>query len=168
MSKRFGRNQKRKLSQQLAAQRLETERFTKAHQMADGLLSHVSRELAHAKHQLGLLYHEIGKNLNPGHPLVPEDLRRWFVVSAVDMSRVPLSTDRTTTRVVDILRKGLVTDEFKNLVSVRLTHGDKTVGYAVDIKSLLVASFRDEYIDDLSRDIARHLVDTLATYGGTA
>jgi hypothetical protein len=56
MSKRFGRNQRRRAREALAAAASEAERFKAAHQMTQGLLSHVAEakrkieeELAEAK-----------------------------------------------------------------------------------------------------------------------
>lgn len=166
MSKRFGRNQKRNLTQQLAVQQADAERFKMAYQMSDGLQAHTSRELAKANDQLRVIYHEIGKNLNPYHPLLPSELRRELAVTAADMGSVRISTDRMTFKVVDVLRKRLITDEFMNQVAIRVSHGSKVLGYAIDIKSLLVESFRKEYINELSRDIARQLVDGLCKQGG--
>lgn len=166
MSKRFGRNQKRKLIQQLAIEQADAKRFKMAYQMSDGLQARTSRELEKANDQLRVIYHEIGKNLNPYHPLIPSELRRQLSVTSADMRRVQILTNRTTFKVVDILRKQLITDDFRNQVAARVSHGSKEVGYAIEIDSLLVESFRAEYINELSRNIAQALVDGLRKQGG--
>lgn len=136
--------------------------------MSDGLQAHTSRELAKANDQLQVIYNEIGKNLNPYHPLLPSELSRQLSVTAANMESVRISTDRMTFKVVDILRKRLITDEFRSQVAIRVSHGNKVLGYAIDIDSLLVESFRAEYINELSRDVAQMLVDGLRKQGGAA
>lgn len=168
MSKRFGRNQKRKLMQQLASHQHDARRFENAYRMSDGLLSHMSSELDNARNALRMIYSEIGKNLNPHHPLLPNDLRRQLSVAAADIQFVRVANDRMNFKVVEILRKRLVTDEFRGLIAARIDHGDNHVGYAIDVKSLLVESFRVEFINDLSREISMKLVSALGRKGGAA
>lgn len=165
MSKRFGRNQKRKLVQQLAVQQSDAERFKEAYQMNGGLLADCSRELSQTREALEVIYKSIASNLNPYHPLLPSERRRQLSVTG-DMRSVRLSLDNMYFKVVEILRKKLVTDEFRNLVAVRVSHGDKELGYAIDIDALQVDSFRDSYIKDLAIDIARQLVGELHKRGG--
>lgn len=167
MSKRFGRNQKRKLMQQLAVQQADAKRLKDDYLKSKLLRCDLELELDQAREALVVIYKSIASNLNPYHPLLPSERRRQLSVTG-DVRSVQVSLDDMYYKVIEILRKRLVTDEFRNLVAVRVSHGDKELGYAIDIKSLLVESFRKEYINELSQDIARQLVDGLCKQGGAA
>ncbi|HCU64567.1 MAG TPA: hypothetical protein DF774_02275 [Rheinheimera sp.] len=165
MSKRFGRNQKRKLMQQLAVQQADVNRLKGDYLKSKLLRCDLDLELDQAREALVVIYKSIADNLNPYHPLLPSERRRQLSVTG-DMRGVRVSLDNMYFRVVEILRKRLVTDEFRNLVAVRIEHGGKHHGYAIDIDSLQVESFRAEYINELSRDIAHQLVAALSNQGG--
>ena len=160
MSKRFGRNQKRSLMQQLTEQQADTERFKAAYEMSVGLQRHTSEQLALANQTLELIYAEIAKNLNPFHPLLPNEMRRQIAVAGdVERIRIPLNGGRY--KVIEILRRGFITDEFRDCAAVKISHGSKQLGYAVDMDALRVTTFKQEYINDLSRDIAVRLFAAL-------
>ena len=165
MSKRFGRNQKRKLMQQLAVQQADAKRLKDDYLKSKLLRCDLELELDQAREALVVIYKSIASNLNPYHPLLPSERRRQLSVTG-DVRSVQVSLDDMYYKVIEILRKRLVTDEFRNQVAIRVSHGSKVLGYAIDIGSLLVESFRKEYINELSRDIAQQLVDGLCKQGG--
>lgn len=168
MSRRFGRNQKRKLMQQLALQQVDAERLKANYLKSKLLRCDLELELDNARNALRMIYSEIGKNLNPHHTLLPNDLRWQLSVAAADIRFVRVANDRMNFKVVEVLRRRLVTDEFRGLIAARIDHGDNHVGYAIDVKSLLVESFRVEFINDLSREISMKLVSALGQKGGAA
>lgn len=164
MGKRFGRNQKRKMRQQLSEQQANAERFKSAYEMSVGLQKHTSEQLALANQTLELIYAEIAKNLNPYHPLLPNEMRRQIAVAGdVERIRIPLNGGRY--KVTEILRRGFVTDEFRDCAVVKVSHGSKQFQYAVDMDALRVITFKQEYINDLSRDIAVRLFSALEGKG---
>jgi hypothetical protein len=159
MSKRFGRNQKRKLQE-------EVRRLAEGHKMAAGLQRHTTKELERARDALRVIYHEIGKNLNPYHPLLPAEVRKQLSVAATDLSFVQLPIDRAVCRTIEVLRRRFLTDEFRQMVAVRISHKGREIGYAIDTKALMVASFRQEYVKDLATDIAEVLTREIQKWEG--
>lgn len=164
MGNRFGRNQKRKLMQQLAEQKANTDRLKAAYEMADGLQRHTSEKLDEAKRALKMIYSDVIKHLNPHHPLLPDELRVEYKLAHEASSiriHVPQSPYGFHIKTAEILRRKFYTEEFENLVSVKVIHGGKVVGYAVDLECFQLARFREDYIKDMSRDIAEKLINEL-------
>lgn len=164
MSKRFGRNQKRKLMQRVAEHQANADRFKDAYEMSAGLQRHTSEMLDDAKRALEMIYSDIKKHLNPNHPLLPDELKPArkleFEASSIRV-QIPQNPYEIYIKTADILRRKFYTEEFKNLVHVKVMHGGKVVGYAVDIECFQLDRFREDYIRDMSRDIAEQLLNEL-------
>lgn len=158
MSKRFGRNQKRALQN-------EVNRLRQANTVAAGLQRQTTQELQRAREALHIIYHEIGKNLSPYHPLLPADVRKQFAVASADVYSVRLPMDRMVVKTVEVLRRRFLTDEYQQQVAVKLMHGETCVGYAVSAKALHAALFRQEFINDLAADIAEKLTEAIQCRG---
>lgn len=150
MGKRFGRNQKRKMQENV-------NNLREALRMGAHLQQNTRQELVRAREALQVIYHEIGKNLNPYHPLLPKDVRKQWMITAKDLPFVQLPGDRGVYRTIEVLRRRFVTDEFRQRVAIRIIRGDTEVAYAIDMRALLVETFRAEYVEDLAREIADKL-----------
>lgn len=166
MSKRFGRNQKRRLQRQLAEHQANADRYQAAYEMSDGLQRDTSKKLSDAMSALERVYSDIAKHLNPNHPLLPDWLRPAIKVShEADSVRLPLSKYQPGfyVKTAEILRRKFVTEQFSNMVAVKVMHGDRVVGYGIDLESLQLMTFREEMVRDLALDIANRLLDAIGS-----
>jgi hypothetical protein len=166
MSKRFGRNQKRKLIQQLAEQKANAERFECAYEMSAGLQRNTSEKLSEVTRRLEMIYSDNANNLNPDHPMLPSSLRGVIKANHDTNSiRVPISDNHLGghVKVLDLLRREFFTEQFSNMVAVKVMHGHRVVGYAIDLDSLQLMTFREEMVRDLALDIANQLLDAISS-----
>lgn len=171
MSKRFGRNQKRKLVQQLAEQKANAERFEYAYEMSDELLRNTREKLSEAMFSLESIYTDIAKHLNPYHPLLPTELRSEITVQHEAKSirlTVPKGPMEFYVKVADILRKKIVTEEFSNMVTVKVMHGHRVVGYGIDKDALQLKTIEHQMISFLAVDIAKQLLSAIGEKGASS
>lgn len=126
MSKRFGRNQRRKMREQLAAATEKSDRFEQAWRHQAGLLSHMHRENADLRTQLDNAKAVIGR-YHPAFP--PERVTLGYLPAPGERYRIPVGPGEMATLATMTITAGR--DNVFNEVHFRLIHGDVVAAYAV-------------------------------------
>jgi len=184
MSRRFGRNQRRRAREALAAAQADTARMTRAYDMAKGLAQHLGErkraledELNEAKDIAGRLsvlfpateFHQGGDPSRARQAArdiglavdVPELVRERM--SVVDS--LPLEAYDTFRRQrLPVLLSEVRPDAMNLAVHARITFADKTSGYAISALSLQAMSRREieeRVFHVIAPDLARHITAQL-------
>ena len=152
MSKRFGRNQRRRAREQLAALEYENGLLLTQTAMQDGSLQKAAKEVQLLRQQLDNAKIVIGRN----HPAFPP--------GQMDMGFMPAPGDRfsVSTGPRDIATAALMSvstdrDTVFNEVHFILMHGDKRAGYIVSERAMREAGAEERGY--LCNNIATLLVD---------
>lgn len=155
MSKRFGRNQRRKLREQLAAVEYEKGLLQTKATIQDGFLQKASKEISSLRQQLDNAKIVIGRN-HPTFP--PEKLALGFLPAPRDRFSARTGPfDLATMATMNITANR---DVVFNQVHFKLVHGDVVSAYAVSEHAMRNVP---EHI--LCEAITRELVDfTIQAY----
>lgn len=169
MSKRFGRNQRRRAREALAAAASEAERFKTAHAMASGLLEHVAekkrdleQEIQEAKSMVGPYSALFGpKTTAQHHQAHPGARFRLPADAGMDSPFTELGdepTARDVMTVIDLpgMLASVAHDELKCNVHVLVEYDGGRWAYHVDRRTLL-AMGKSRAIREISRYLAMEI-----------
>ena len=168
MSKRFGRNQKRAMRQQINAAQEQSEKFEHAHQMSLGLQKYTSARLEEAASTLRLVAEILGKNFVA---LEPEQINVYG--HSVPMPRPqPRNIQRMhSTEIIESVTESLLNfklcefkaelDALRENIHFRYITPAGDVGYAINAQEWLKMPRRVR-IEFAQREIARDMAHNLA------
>jgi len=170
MSKRFGRNQRRRAREALAAAESEAERFKTAHAMASGLLEHVSekkrdleQEIQEAKSMVGRYSALFGPKTTAQHHRAHPGARfRLLADTGMDSPFAELGDEPTTARdvmtLIDLpgMLASVAHDELKCNVHVLVEYDGGRWAYHVDRRTLM-AMGKSRAIREISRYLAMEI-----------
>jgi hypothetical protein len=131
MSKRFGRNQRRRAREHIAQLAADSARWQEAHARESGLLRHVSNKLRAMESQMADLATALGVNY-VGLPA------REIVMKANDLARdsFRMLTPSSAVAAMDLMRVDSHHDE-RSQMHVRVRVGGSVVAYAISVEALL-------------------------------
>lgn len=169
MSKRFGRNQKRRMRQEIAQAKSEVDRLAAAHEMDRGLLAHQSSKLAEANDYATDVADLVGYAcVASGDP----ELMRFEHIGRRDRiqmvpyepmqctpldSGAPLKSSCVRTETLRLLDVKAVRDRINQMMHVHAELADGVVSYVISMAALNDMPER-QLIERLSKEIARKLV----------
>jgi hypothetical protein len=156
MSKRFGRNQRRRLRAQVAAQDKTLGELDGALTMAQGLLREHSRSLAEQRAFFAAVARLVGQQsviagTQPQRLLGHAPLRdRFFIEPYSPLAALSVSPDagpqeiaRARYEVLRLLETSAVQDVFSRALHLRAHLADQSVGYAISETALAILSHED-------------------------
>jgi hypothetical protein len=152
MSKRFGRNQKRRMRDALETATHDVQRFNEAYQMADGLLNVVSQRLQQARDWIDVVNDIVGpmsianseiltqKDPAPSADSFLVEVRSPIYPSLRSEGTIDDSVLRTS--VMHKLKTKVVIDQVRAMKHVHVTLRDGTVAYAINDPAIEMAPKR--------------------------
>lgn len=170
MSKRFGRNRRRRMREALAAEQARGQKLEAARLMDAGLLERQRERLDFLHEFLDFVAREVGRDSifagEPRHLGGGHDRMRVSTYQPIPSrwnSPVP-QLQAITSEVLRLLEVDAIRDRMANQVHVRVGLADGRVGYAISEKAL--ASLKPGDLERLllpqvARDITRALVNVI-------
>lgn len=167
MSKRFGRNQKRRLVEAL-------KQAEQVNQAITSQMVSVQRQNVRLRSDLQDIHREICEAFNKYHPLMKADIHAQrpdmerMNIATMPRSVVPFNTDPYSVnnvdpvmihqRVVFLLRIQTWPDEYRNGLTFRATYNGKDVGFYANTLEMIRDDLAIPYMaEHIARDLMRHL-----------